>query len=282
MARHSAWAALIAFAAVAAGCGPGKELPDVLVPPGDSAAQQQVVPPRSDAEAKAAVDRAVKAFTGDKPELMAKVKACRCSLKGQMFSIDAPNQGTEATQSVAAVWPDRFYGLNERHPQGSKVVTESWVRRPDMAVHSNGQPVELPNVDLLERNFMADAVGQTWMPLLLPAADPKAVVFDLQTVRLDARALNVLKVALPDYPLYQLTFDAKSGALLRTEYTTRMGSVPRHTTMVFADHKPGPDGLLLPYQIECRHNNSVVEKWTVEKWEFPATIPDDQFSPPKK
>ena len=281
MARYWAWAALIAVAAGAAGCGPGKELPDVIVPPGDSAAQQQAVPPRSDAEAKAAADRAVKAFTADRPELMAKVTASRCALKGQMFSVDSPNQWTEAAQSVAAVWPDRVHGVNERHPQGNKLVTESWLHRPDVTVHSNGQPVPLSDVGAWEHNIACDAVGQNWMPLLLPITDPKAVVFDLQAVTVGARGLTVLKVALADYPIYQLTFDAKSGALVRVEYTTSMGNVPRRTTVVFSDHKPGPDGLVLPHQIECRHNGSAVEKWTVEKWEFPATIPDDEFSPPK-
>jgi hypothetical protein len=162
------------------------------------------------------------------------------------------------------------------------VVDEVWLRRPDLVVVSNGVPVDLRNIDVFERYFATDVMGQNWMPLLLPATDPKAVVFDLQAVTLERRALNVLKVSLDDFPLYQLTFDAKTDALERVDYTASMDGTPRRTTMVFADHKPGPDGLVLPHTVECRHNNNVVEKWTVEKWEFPPAIGDEQFSPPKK
>lgn len=247
-----------------------------------STAQQQVVPDKPDPDAKAVVERAVKALTGGKPELLAKLKTSRVALKGTLvFPIENTNQSLEATRTVAAVWPNRVYGLTEVHPHGNRLGIEVWLHRPNFATANNGQFSPLPNHDLIELNFAYDAVGQIWMPLLLPLADAKAVVFDLQSVVFEARSLHLLKLSLDNYPLYQLTFDAKD-ALVRVEYATTDTGVPRRTTMAFSDHKPGPDGLVLPHKFECRHNNTVVERWTVEKWEFPEKIGDEQFSPPKK
>lgn len=282
MTRYPTWAALTLVTALVAGCGPEKELPMDVARPDGSAAQQQAVPAKSDPEAKAVIDRSVKALTGGKPELRAKATASRFALKGQMFSLENQGQSLEATRSGAAVWPNRFYGLNETHPQGNRMAVETWLFRPDLAVSNNGQPTELTNVDVLERTFAIDLVGQNWMPLLLPATDPKAVVFDLQAITFEARGLHQLKLSLGDFPLYQLTFDAKSDALVRVEYSNSMGGVPIRKTMVYGDHKPTLAGLVLPYKIECRHNSSVVERWTVEKWEFPDKIGDEEFTPPKK
>lgn len=288
MTRYPIGAAFLLGAALVAGCGQEKELPKVVQPPDGSAGQQQAVPAQSDPDAKAVIDRAVKALAGGDLGRAAayrdKVKASRYGLKG---TISIPGetglQTLDATRAVAAVWPNRVYGKTETTPQGNRLAVEVWLHRPNFAVANNGQFSALTNIDLLERNFVYDAVGQTWMPLLLPATDPKAVVFDVQSVTRQARVFSVVKLALGDeYPLYQLTFDSKTDELVSAEYTASDNALTRRTLMAFSDHKPGPDGLTLPHALECRHNGVVVEKWAVEKWEFPASIPDDQFAPPAK
>ncbi|HEY1190367.1 MAG TPA: hypothetical protein VGE74_22225 [Gemmata sp.] len=279
MTRYAICAALLA--ALLAGCGPEKELP-TDVPKADGGAVQPTVPLKSDPEAVATIDRAVKALTGGKPELLAKGKACRLTLKGQMYSVDNSNQSIEATRTLAAAWPDRLHFINDSDAFGNKLVVESWLRRPEFVVMRNGTEHRPPNPAEWEQNLASDVVGQIWMAFLLPPTDPKAVVFDPQMIQFDRHELKLVTVALGEFPLYQLYFNTKSDALARVEYTTTEAGVPRRTTMIFSDHKPGPEGLLLPYRLECMHNKAIVEKWNVEKWEFPDAIKDDEFTPKKR
>ncbi len=281
MARYTAWAAFVGAVVLVAGCGPEKELPTAGLSGEGAGTQRPVAPAKSDPEAKAVIDRAVKALTGGKPELLAKGKFCRCVMRGQMFSIDQANQANDTNRTVAVAWPDRFFSSDERFSLGTRMLVEAWLRRPDLAIANNGAPVPTPNIDVLERWLAADVVGQNWMPLLLPVTDPKAVVFDLEQITAGNRELSRIKLALGEFPFYLLTFDAKTDLLLRVEYTNSMDNVLRPTTMVFSEHK-NVDGLMLPHQFECRHNGAVVEKLTVEKWAFPDTISADEFSPPKK
>ncbi|AWM38454.1 hypothetical protein GobsT_33980 [Gemmata obscuriglobus] len=280
MKRYGVGAVLFGFALSLAGCGPEKVLPTDLLKPG-SGPVPSPVPTKSDPEALAVIDQAVKAFTGGKPDLLAKGKYCRVAMKGLMYSVDSSNQ-SDAVRTYAAAWPDRLHVTNDSESFGSKRAVASWLRRPEFVITSNGTEVRPPNPAEVEQNLASDLVGQLWMAFLLPATDPKAVVFDPQTISLDSRELKLVKLSLGEYPVYQLFFDTKSNALVRVEYTITATGVPRRTTMIFAEHKPGPDGLLLPYRLECLHNKSVVEKWTVEKWEFPETIKDDEFMPKKK
>ena len=222
MARVSGWLTLLVAVALG-GCDPAKELPTDLSKP-DGPVAQPAVPMKSDPEAKVVIDKAVSALTGGKPELLGRAKSSTCSLKGHMFFPEQPNQSLEAARNMTAVWPDKFRFSNETYPGGTKLVVESWLRRPDLVVHRNGIPDPFGNSPGAEQNLANDAIGQHWMPLVLPASDPKAVVFDLQTITFEKRELNVLKLALGEFPVYALTFDGKAGHLLRVD---RMGRVAR-------------------------------------------------------
>ncbi len=279
MARYPAWAVFVLTAALVAGCEPAKELP-TDVPKSDGATTlQQLLPVKSEPEAKDVIDRAVKSLTGGKPEMLAKLKASRCVLKGQSF--ENPELPTEVTRTVAAVWPDRLYAMDDRQALNTKNIVEAWLRRPDMSISANGVPQPHANPAEREHIFASDEVAQHWLALLLPASDPKAVVFDHESIEFERRVLNLVKVSLADYPVYQLTFDGKTDALVRVEYTVSEFGVARRTKVTYSSYKPGPNGLMLPHLYECWHNGTVVEKLAIEKWEFPAEIKDEEFSPKK-
>lgn len=272
--------AAVSLSALLTGCGPEKQLPDLPVAEGGGSAQpaQKGVPAKSDPEAVAVVEKAVKALTGGKPELLTKGKFCRYELKGTMDIGAGP---TDTTQVGALAWPDRMHAVANTTANGGPMVVEAWVRRPDILVRGNGIDQRAGNPVEYERNFAADQTAQRWMPLLLPAADPKAVLFDPQTVAIDRRELKLVKLAFNDYPVCQLYFDGGSDALVRVEYTLTENGVPRRTAVAFAEHKPGPHGLVLPTRLETLHNKTTVERWAVEKWELPETIKDDEFVPKK-
>jgi len=125
------------------------------------------------------------------------------------------------------------------------------------------------------------------MGLLVPLTEPKAVVFDIRSADVlspqsgQQQAVKSLKLALPEYPLYQLVFDAKTDLLIRVEYTTTEQGAKLRKQWSVLEHKAGPDGQLLPAKTECRHNGTAVEQWEVEKWAFPDTIDDTEFTPKK-
>jgi hypothetical protein len=287
MTRLAFFAALAVAAAAVLGCGPAKELPDELPRGPEPSEQGPVVPKASEPAAAAYVKKAVKAFTGDRPELVAKGKVSRLALKGKML-LPAENQKAmgDATRTLAAVWPDRIQTKNDFQVQGQRMTVGTWVRRPTLTVMSGTVEVQVPNKVEYERNLVADAVGQLWMLFLVPVTDPKAVVFDLrsQTQTLQAGPpvpVQTLTLSFGDFPLYHLTFDAKTDALLRVEYTNLELGVRHVKQWTLAAHKTGPEGLLLPSKMECKLDNVVVEEWEAEKWEFPAAIPDEEFIPPQ-
>lgn len=282
MARHATWAVLAVAAGLIVGCGAGKELPNATPKGPNDDAPAAVVPAASEPEAKEYVERAVKAYTGGKPELVAKGKASRRVLTGTMRDPNNLDTPIAATRTVAAVWSDRFSVTNDIVYQGKRLVIGSWLRRPDLVVMNGPEVYAMPNGAEAEQNLAADAAAQHWMTLFVPVTDPKAVVFDLQKLTFNQQPAQALKLSLGAFPVYRLYFDAKSDALLRVEYTVAEQGARRRKQWSMAEHKPGPEGLLLPGKMECRHDNVVVEEWETAKWEFPAAIPDTEFSPPKK
>jgi hypothetical protein len=272
-------------AAVIVGCGPAKELPeDVPVHKGtDTGERAAVVPAASEPEAKAYVEKAVKAFTGGKPGLVAKGRVSRLAVKGMMlYPVENQKVPVEAARTIAAVWPDRIAGTNELQIQGVKATIRAWLHRPRLTILNGEQEAQPPNRAEAERNFAADFTGQHWMPLLVPLTDPTAVVFDLHKQALPQQSVQTLKLSLGAFPIYQLTFDANTDALLRVEYAVSEQGATRRRQWSGAEHKPGPEGLVLPQKTECRHDNVTVEEWAVEKWEFPPAIDDGEFAPPAK
>lgn len=289
MARFSLCAALlvatVGFALV--GCQPAKELPDAL-PKGNESAEASGVPAASTPAAKEYVEKAVKSFTGGKPELLAKCKSSRTVMKGQQHKPNVPP--VDVNRTIAAVWPDRLTDTDVMQSQDKKssMTLTGYLNRPRFIMLQEGQVVALPNPVEVERNFTADETAQYWMQFLLPLTDPKAIVFDLQSVTSPApgtnapRAVQTLKLSIRDFPIYQVTFDAKTDLLLGVEYTQTELGVARRKQWTVLEHKAGPDGLMLPQKVKFFQDGSPAEEFEVEKWEFPASIPDSEFDPSKK
>jgi hypothetical protein len=287
MTRFAVRAALAAAVTAGAivGCQPAKEIPDAL-PKSIEPDLPPAVPPAPDAAAKAYIEKAVKAFTGNKPELLAKGKVSRAVFKGRRHVLNQP--AGEVARTVAAVWPDRFTDTDVIQAPDGNATVSAYLRRPNFAVFRNGTENPLPNAVEWERNFAADETAQFWMALLLPVTDPKAILFEFQSTTGTApqtgasMPIHLMKVALGDLPVFQLTFDAKTDLLGRVEYTVTELGVRYQRVWTALGHKPGPDGLVVPTKIEFIQDSRMAEQFDVDKWEFPASIPDTEFDPPKK
>jgi hypothetical protein len=283
MARLALWVPAVVVGVVV-GCQPAKDVPEDI-PKNQSVSEGVTVPAASDPAAKAYIEKAVKALTGGKTELLAKGKTSRAVFKG-MMSINKTELPT--TRTIAAVWPDRYFVANDLVIRGQPLNVRTWLKRPHFTILKGDEEQENFNRAEMEQVLAADATAQYWMALLVPVTDPRAIVFDTQSIIGTSATgqpmpIQLMKLSLgTTLPLYQLTFDAKTDLLLRAEYTTTELGVRRRKQWTASDHKPGPDGLTLPMKTECQHDGLTVELWDVEKWEFPGSIPDTEFDPPKK
>jgi len=289
MARVAVWALAVAaagwVAGLVGGCQPAKEVPDML-PKGTEPSTGPTIPTASEPSAKAYIEKAAKAMTNGRPELLAKGKVSRAVFKGRQFRQNQPAP-FEVTRTIAAVWPNRLADIDEVQAQGVRTTVSAHLRRPHFVMGQNGVEVPPPNLIEVERIFAADETAQYWMAFLLPVTDDKAVVFDLQARdgltpgTGQKMPIQMVKLALGEFPVYQLTFDAKSDLLLRVDYITLQQGVHYQKRWNVTERKPGLDGLVLPTKVEFWQDERLAEQFDVEKWEFPASIPDTEFDPPK-
>jgi hypothetical protein len=276
-------AAGVLAAAVLIGCGPGKELPDTVPeartsrPGPDGTGPKAAAPTESDPVARAVIDRAVAAVTKNDPGKLARAKVSRVLTTGGCYlRPDAPP--ADASRRIEAVWPDRVRAAYEF--KDPALGTQTYVfRRPNgWLVRADGElgpgnPAEVGGM------LGVDFVGQHWLYLGLPFADPRGVAYDPRKVT-GTRPVTTVKLALPDLPVFLLTFDDDSGLLTRVEYTaTEFGRAVRKV-LALSGHKEA-GGLVLPFGIDLIQNGLPAERWAVTGWEFPDAIDDAAFDLPK-
>lgn len=278
MVRIAFWAALATSAALATGCGPGKELPDDLPKHGEQKRTEPAVPKESEPAAKEYVAKAVRALTGGKPELVPRAKVSRAALKGRMqLPSDTGPVMFAATRNFAAVWPDRAHVAVDLTLETTKGQVLTWLRRPKLSVRQNGTDFAVPNEAEAERVIACDVTAQYWLALGLPLVDPAAVAYGLNAT---PGAPTFVRLALPTFPPLGLHFDPTTDRLLRVEYTTTEQGRARRKEWVLTATQPDARGVHLPHKFEFRQDGVLVEEWTAEKWEFPESIPDAEFAPP--
>lgn len=287
MRYYSAWTAAGLLAAIALGCGPGKELPeDITHSRGTEQTPKKKIPTESDPVAREIVDRAIKAHTQNNPGALAKAKISKMTANG---FVKLPSEGSghfvdvPTFQTVMASWPDRLKFTQEYREHRSGTMTMI-LRGPftwcgmGRTQNPNSNPQETENM------MRKHGLGQYWLPLVFPLADSQSVVFEPRK-GLGTPPADVVRFALPDRPVYQLSFDPATGYLTRIEYTSNDFDIHEHRFWVLTEHKPF-DGLILPTKMELtltRANirGEIVERWAVDKWEFPEKLDDGAFEPPK-
>src|SRR5262249_42626098 len=150
------------LAAVVVGCGPAKELPEI-VPTQRGSGQLSAdpfgpAPAQSDPAAKAVLDRAVKAITGDDPKPLEKAQVSRGTAHG---SRHLPNRAepAEATRVTEAVWPDRARVEVQFKDTGTMTFrmrgNHGWVRAGP--AEQEGDPVSIGHV------MRTDMNAQHWL-----------------------------------------------------------------------------------------------------------------------
>lgn len=259
------------------GCEPAKEIPEIPDTP-DTGPQ---IPTVSQPAAQKCVDDAVAAFTKGQPELLAKTKFVRLTLKGKMVPPQGPpDVWIDATRTIAAAWPDRFTFTNETHGPDKIPPLTVYLRGTTLTPISDGQVIALPDPVEAGRNLAADVLGQIWMALMQPLVDPQAVVFNMQSqIGRGPFPTHTIVLSLKNRPLYQLTFNANTHELVQVEYSLTEAGRISHRGWTMLEHKPGPFGLILPTKMQYVQDIGPKEQWLEAQWDFPPTLDDAEFRP---
>ena len=137
--RHLSVCLAGVLAAVVIGCGPGKELPDEVSaprehqpPPADPGIK---IPKVSDPDAKAFVDQAIKAFTQNNPDRLAKGKVSKSIATGSM-KLHPSARGALSTCRPIAL-PGTLAGRGEGHRTNTRGIGrgEHLIMRGGVTMH---------------------------------------------------------------------------------------------------------------------------------------------------
>jgi hypothetical protein len=272
--------------AVVFGCGgPEKELPrDVTAPTerGKESPPPATVPGVSQPEAVKVIEKCLATVTDGHPERLQRVKTSRQFVRGKWRW---PNDFiADATREVQSVWPDRARFAYE-FSNGEIKKFLILFRRPalDSYFDDGSGPKEFKPVNPKEfaDTVKTDAVGEHWLPLLIPFTDPKTIVFDHKKEPYGPGVADTIKVSVPNCPIFTVWFSEKTGRPgLITYVDFEAGS--RILKNVILDKYKAFEGINLPTQIESRRNGVTVQEWTVLKWEFPDKIEDSMFDSSSK
>ncbi|MBX9581976.1 MAG: hypothetical protein K2X87_16850 [Gemmataceae bacterium] len=269
--------------AAAVGCGPGKELPDeVRVSTGKGGEAAPPVPKASEPAAAELVARVLKANTDGHPERLEKGKTNTSLARGMSRGSDG--KLASANRTIWAAWPDRFR-VDFEFPTAEVKDRLMGLRRPTFWMYTSGPgglaEFRVPNPEEYADVLAADAVGQHWLPTLVPLTDPKVVVFDAKRQDLGRLPAETVKVAVPGCPVYTLWFDPATLRLGVVSYThaEAAGGGTFHKRLTMDKHKDF-GGMMLPTRLEFSRNGQTVEEWGVEKWDLGAAVDDAAFNPP--
>jgi hypothetical protein len=276
---------LISFiVAMMNGCGPGKELPDevtihkdAIIVPSDPGGE---IPKVSDTAAKDVYNRAIKAITEGKLETQARALNCRVTAHGK-YKFPNYNEMVETVRTVTTIWPDRAsttYEFKEGF-LGKRTVglrgTFGWMH-PELPLYY--PPSEVAKV------IAIDVTAQQWIPLSLDLTQRDAVFFAAK--QNGPEGTTSFKFGWPertDWPVYNIVCDDKTGLPVKIDYSPL--SIDRQMryrfVLTLADHKSFL-GMMLPTSMKLKANDTLVEDWTIDTWEFPETIDNAIFEKPKE
>ena len=260
------------------GCGPGKQLPDAAVKPSAPPVEPALrIPTKSDAAAKAVVDAALRATSGGQVARIETVKAFRSSAKGVMRRpVGGQLLDLDTSREFEAVWPNAC--RLRLDSQSLKPFTVG-LNRPAVWVREGDEVQPIPDARRAEEIAATDTLGRDWLMYLVPLYDPAVVAFDASTTTVAGKTFDTVKVSVPGYPLFVLSFN--DGHLLtRVEYLYVENGASVTTVLLPAEHKPF-DGILLPTKIEYVRNGQLVEQWNVTKWEVVEKMDESIFDMPK-
>lgn len=272
--------------AAVAGCGSEKQLPEPVVVPPEESSTGPAMPTASDPDARKLIDEAINAATANDPPRLAKTRTFRLTTTGTMRLPDQNNLQVEATRKLESVWPDKAR-VDVDFQSRTLVPIAIGFRRPSVWMFRQADRTRWEEVPTGQEEAGIASIGYAGiecMPLLTPLTDlndPKRVVVtDARRATPPNQPFDTVKVHIPNCPPYTLSLDPATHHLKRIDFTITNSGSQRTETMVLDGHRPF-DGILAPEKLTHLVNSVPAEEWKIDALEFPATIDESRFDPPK-
>jgi hypothetical protein len=264
------------------GCGGDeKQLPtDITTPEDRKPEATPAVPKESEAEAVAFIKARIAQMTENRPERIEKLKVLRQKGSGRWRWPN--NLVVSARRDIDAVWPGRARIAIEFIGGEMKESRLTFNNGTVGLLLNDGSGLKSPGVPARadEETAWGEMVAEVWLPVLAPATDPQAILFDRRKQPFANQMAETVKLALPQRPVYTLWFDPTDGTLGVITYAHLDQGALTNKQILLAAHKMF-EGVKLPTQFDQRRNGTTVQEWTISRWEFPDKIEDAVFDQKK-
>jgi hypothetical protein len=214
-------------------------------------------PLQSDPAAAQLLKDVLNAHTGNKPELLAKLKSCYVVRGGQM---EQPTGRIRSVWKTYSVWPDKYRVTMEMH--STAVSSMTFARGASGAWQYPGGPDKLEKAPLAA-DFLATLTFQQKedaLSLLFGLAEPGVIVANGSDEVLDGIELVTLQVwnAGPDYA--QIGIDKKTKLVKRIVYNGRETATMVVKDLVFTAYQE-IDGIKLGSKLLVKGAGRPLAEW---------------------
>lgn len=225
------------------------------------------------ADARAILDRALRAHSDDRPDRLDRMARMVQHMEGEMLSPSGP---IPATGEIKAVWPDHYRINNELRLLGSTGMS-ILVLQGENGWRSVGEGI-IPMNSSQSDELLAEAHA-AWLatPHSWKVIDGTLSTVDDEDVNRE-RAVGV-SVKQDNRPEVELFFHADSGLLVKLRFEAKEAGLWVVKEWTFAEHQEF-DGIQLPTKLTVHYDGRKMATWTITDYEFPAEIDAEVFEKP--
>jgi hypothetical protein len=231
-------------------------------------------PEKTDPNAKAVIDAAIAAHTGDQPTLLDKLRA-GFTLTRTGSIRDQPPALNPQTWVVTAAWPDRFrLSIDLPSVQMTFCRDGAFFWQHSSGPGGGGQR---PMSDRDTDDFRREATGE-WLTVLFPLTDPAAVLAPADPLPGGKPTVGV-RVWHPHLTDAVVHFEADTKLLTRVTYAGRESGTPVTKEIVVLSRRPHA-GVQFPERIAVKGAGRELAEWTLTAVQPLATVEAKKFREP--
>jgi hypothetical protein len=227
---------------------------------------------RAEDEARAIIDKAIKAHGGQKK--LDKFSAVQTKSKGKIELFG----GIDFTQEVSAQFPNKFKEALEMDIQGQKVAVTSVYNGKEGWINANGMDVELNDKfkDVLREGAYLINLSQ-----LTPLRDKKYTLSLLGEVQVNGKPAVGIKVESKGHKDASFYFDKKTGLLVKIEHrTVDFQSMQEVTEERIITEYRDIDGRKAPKKVTVNRDGKKLLDAEVTEVKYLEKLDDSEFAKP--